>query len=204
MNKYTDIFFRGIFKENPVLILMIGLCSVLAVSVTVVNALGMLASFSFVMIGSELVISAIRKWIPPSLRIPIFIIAIGTFTTLIQFILAAYLPSLDKSLGVFVPLIVVNCIIIGRVEAFSYKHTVFESLIDSVGMSLGYGIVIVSIAAIREVLGSGTIMGHMVFSTNFKPVLFFILPPGAFFVIGIEIALLNFFLKKMESKGASS
>jgi electron transport complex protein RnfE len=204
MNKYTDIFFRGIFKENPVLILMIGLCSVLAVSVTVVNALGMLASFSFVMIGSELVISAIRKWIPDSLRIPIFIIAIGTFTTMIQFLLAAYLPALDKSLGVFVPLIVVNCIIIGRVEAFSYKHTVFESLIDSVGMSLGYGLVIVSIAAIREVLGSGTILGHMIFASSFKPVLFFILPPGAFFVIGLEIAILNYFLKKIESKGATS
>lgn len=204
MNKYADIFWRGIFKENPVLILMIGLCSVLAVSVTVVNALGMLAAFSFVMIGSELVVSAIRKWIPDSLRIPIFIIAIGTFTTIIQFLLAAYLPSLDKSLGVFVPLIVVNCIIIGRVEAFSYKHTVFESLIDSVGMSLGYGLVIVSIAAIREVLGSGTILGYAVFSASFKPVLFFILPPGAFFVIGIEIAILNYFLKKFESKGAKS
>ena len=202
MKEYKEIFLRGLFKENPVLILMIGLCSVLAVSITVINALGMLAAFSFVMIGSELVVSSIRKWIPGSLRIPIFIIAIGTFTTIIQFLLAAYLPSLDKSLGVFVPLIVVNCIIIGRVEAFSFKHSVLESLVDSIGMSLGYGLVIVSIAAIREVLGSGTFLGISIFSQSFKPILFFILPPGAFFVIGIEIAILNYFLRKTEQRGA--
>jgi len=201
MNKYAEIFIRGLFKENPVLILMIGLCSVLAVSVNVVNAIGMLAAFSFVMIGSEVSISAIRKWIPNTIRIPIFIIAIGSFTTIIQFLLAGFLPALDKSLGVFVPLIVVNCIIIGRVEAFSFKHTVLESLVDSIGMSVGYGIVIVSIAAIRELLGAGTLMGIQIFTPAMKPALILILPPGAFFVIGIEIAILNHYLKKFESKG---
>lgn len=202
MNKYKDIFLRGLFKENPVLVIMIGLCSVLAVSMNVNNAIGMLGAFSFVMIGSEISISAIRKWIPNTLRIPIFIVAIATFTTIIQFLLAGFLPALDKALGVFVPLIVVNCIIIGRVEAFSFKHTVLESLTDAIGMSVGYGMVIVSIALVRELIGAGTIMGYQILPLSFKPVLIFILPPGAFFVIGIEIAILNYFLNKNDKKGA--
>ena len=201
MNKYKEIFLRGLFKENPVLIIMIGLCSVLAVSVNVNNAIGMLAAFSFVMIGSEVSIAAIRKWIPNTIRIPIFIIAIGTFTTMIQFLLAGFFPALDKALGVFVPLIVVNCIIIGRVEAFSFKHTVLESLTDAIGMSVGYGMVIITIAAIRELIGAGTLMGFQIFTPTIKPALILILPPGAFFVIGIEIAILNHYLKKIEMKG---
>ena len=202
MNNYKKIFLSGIFQENPVLIIMIGLCSVLAVSVTTVNAIGMTLSYSFVLIGSELSISAIRNVIPKTIRIPIFIIAIATFTTIVQLVVKAYSPSLDKSLGIFIPLIVVNCIIIGRVEAFSSRNTVLASLIDSLGMSVGYGMVIISIAFIRELLGNGTIFGFPVFPPFIKPMLIFILPPGAFFIIGLEIALLNAVNKRLaKSKG---
>jgi len=197
MNNLKQIFLRGIFQDNPVLILMIGLCSVLAVSVTTINAIGMTAAYSFVLIGSELTISAIRNFIPKTLRIPIFIIVIGAFTTIIQLLVKAYSPSLDKSLGIFIPLIVVNCIIIGRVEAFSSKNNLIASLADSLGMSVGYGLVIVSIAFIRELLGSGTIFGIPVYPPFIKPMLIFVLPPGAFFIIGIEIAILNAINKKL-------
>ena len=197
MNNLKQIFLRGIFQDNPVLILMIGLCSVLAVSVTTINAIGMTAAYSFVLIGSELTISAIRNFIPKTLRIPIFIIVIGAFTTIIQLLVKAYSPSLDKSLGIFIPLIVVNCIIIGRVEAFSSKNNLIASLADSLGMSVGYGLVIVSIAFIRELLGSSTIFGIPVYPPFIKPMLIFVLPPGAFFIIGIEIAILNAINKKL-------
>jgi electron transport complex protein RnfE len=196
MRNLINIFKNGIIKENPVLIIMIGLCSVLAVSTSVVNALGMTLAFSFVLIGSELTISIIRKFIPKTIRIPIFIVVIGSFTTIMSLFLQAYLPDLNKSLGIFVPLVVVNCIIIGRVEAFSYRRGVIESLFDALGMSVGYGMVIVSIGFIRELLGNGTILGYQVFGPKYNPALFFILPPGAFIAIGIEIAILNRFLSK--------
>ncbi|MCE5223722.1 electron transport complex subunit RsxE [bacterium] len=202
MTNLKQVFLRGVLQDNPVLILMIGLCSVLAVSVTTVNAIGMTIAYSFVLIGSELTISAIRNVIPKTLRIPIFIIVIGSFTTIIQLLVKAYSPSLDKSLGIFIPLIVVNCIIIGRVEAFSSKNTMLASLIDSLGMSVGYGMVIVSIAFIRELLGSGTVFGFPIFPSFIKPMLIFVLPPGAFFIIGIEIAIINAINKRLaKNKG---
>jgi len=202
MTNLKQVFLRGILQDNPVLILMIGLCSVLAVSVTTVNAIGMTLAYSFVLIGSELTISAIRNVIPKTLRIPIFIITIGTFTTIIQLLVKAYSPSLDKSLGIFIPLIVVNCIIIGRVEAFSSKNNILSSLVDSLGMSVGYGIVIISIAFIRELLGSGSVFGFPIYPPFIKPMLIFVLPPGAFFIIGIEIAILNAINKRfVKSKG---
>ena len=202
MTNLKQVFLRGVLQDNPVLILMIGLCSVLAVSVTTVNAIGMTLAYSFVLIGSELTISAIRNVIPKTLRIPIFIITIGTFTTIIQLLVKAYSPSLDKSLGIFIPLIVVNCIIIGRVEAFSSKNNMLASLVDSLGMSVGYGIVIISIAFIRELLGSGSVFGVPIYPPFIKPMLIFVLPPGAFFIIGIEIAILNAVNKRfVKSKG---
>lgn len=204
MKNLINIFKNGILKENPVLIIMLGLCSILAVSTSVVNALGMTLAFSFVLIGSELTISLIRKFIPKTLRVPIFIVVIGSFTTIMSLLLQAYLPDLNKALGIFIPLVVVNCIIIGRVEAFASKRSVIESLFDALGMSVGYGIVIVSIGAIREILGNGTILGYQVFGPNYNPALFFILPPGAFLVIGIEIAIINKILakpKKVKQEG---
>ncbi len=204
MKNLINIFKNGILKENPVLIIMLGLCSILAVSTSVVNALGMTLAFSFVLIGSELTISLIRKFIPKTLRVPIFIVVIGSFTTIMSLLLQAYLPDLNKALGIFIPLVVVNCIIIGRVEAFASKRSVIESLFDALGMSVGYGIVIVSIGAIREILGNGTILGYQIFGSNYNPALFFILPPGAFLVIGIEIAIINKILakpKKVKQEG---
>ena len=204
MRNLINIFKNGIIKENPVLIIMLGLCSILAVSTSVVNALGMTLAFSFVLIGSELTISLIRKFIPKTLRVPIFIVVIGSFTTIMSLLLQAFLPDLNKALGIFIPLVVVNCIIIGRVEAFASKRSVIESLFDALGMSVGYGIVIVSIGAIREILGSGTILGYQIFGSNYNPALFFILPPGAFLVIGIEIAIINKILakpKKVKQEG---
>ena len=204
MKNLINIFKNGILKENPVLIIMLGLCSILAVSTSVVNALGMTLAFSFVLIGSELTISLIRKSIPKTLRVPIFIVVIGSFTTIMSLLLQAFLPDLNKALGIFIPLVVVNCIIIGRVEAFASKRSVIESLFDALGMSVGYGIVIVSIGAIREILGNGTILGYQIFGSNYNPALFFILPPGAFLVIGIEIAIINKILakpKKVKQEG---
>ncbi len=130
-NNRWKLLTKGFFTENPVFVLMLGLCSVLAVSVNVVNALGMTLAFSFVLILSEITISLLRKWIPKTLRIPIFIVVIASFVTILQFLLQAYLPALNKSLGIFIPLIVVNCIIIGRIESFASKNTVISSILDS-------------------------------------------------------------------------
>jgi Na+-translocating ferredoxin:NAD+ oxidoreductase subunit E len=191
---------KGLLKENPVFVLMLGLCSVLAVSVSVINALGMTLAFTFVTVLSELTISLLRKWIPKSLRIPIFIVVIASFVTILQFLLQAYLPSLNKALGIFIPLIVVNCIIIGRIESFASKKPVLESVLDGLGISLGYGFAIVFIAIVREILGNGTILGYALFGTSFEPALMFILPPGAFLVIGVEIGIINHLSKKHSRK----
>lgn len=202
-SNFKNLLTKGLIKENPVFVLMLGLCSVLAVSVSVVNALGMTLAFTFVTILSEITISILRKWIPKSLRIPIFIVVIASFVTILQFLLQAYLPSLNKALGIFIPLIVVNCIIIGRIESFASKKPVFESILDGLGISLGYGIAIVCIAIVREILGNGTILGFPILGSSYEPALMFILPPGAFLVIGIEIGIMNHITKKTSRKGVA-
>lgn len=202
-SNFKNLVTKGLIQENPVFVLMLGLCSVLAVSVSVVNALGMTLAFTFVTILSEITISILRKWIPKSLRIPIFIVVIASFVTILQFLLQAYLPSLNKALGIFIPLIVVNCIIIGRIESFASKKPVFESILDGLGISLGYGIAIVCIAIVREILGNGTILGFPILGSSYEPALMFILPPGAFLVIGIEIGIMNHITKKTSRKGVA-
>ncbi len=186
-------FVSGIIKENPVLILMIGLCPTLATSVSARDALGMAAAASFVLIGSNIVVSAIRKVVPASVRIPIFIIVISTFVTIIDYVLQAYQPALYRVLGVFVPLIVVNCIILGRAEAFAYGHGVFDSLLDALGKSVGYALVMFVMGSLREIFAAGTWFGFAVTPAWFRasPMLFMIFPPGAFFLIGILKALVN-------------
>ncbi len=186
-------FVSGIIKENPVLILMIGLCPTLATSVSARDALGMAAAASFVLIGSNVVVSAIRKVVPASVRIPIFIIVISTFVTIIDYVLQAYQPALYRVLGVFVPLIVVNCIILGRAEAFAYGHGVFDSLLDALGKSVGYALVMLVMGSLREIFAAGTWFGQAVTPTWFRasPMLFMIFPPGAFFLIGILKALVT-------------
>jgi electron transport complex protein RnfE len=194
MSLWKD-FNAGIVKENPVLRLMIGLCPTLAVSNNAINALGMSVAVAFVLICSNWVIAAIRKWTPDDIRIPIFIIVISTFVTISDYIMQAYYPELYTALGVFVPLIVVNCIILGRAEAFAYRNPVLNSILDGVGMSLGFALALVSIGVIREIAGAGTVFGVQLFNTALAATIM-ILPPGAFITIGVLMAFLN----KMENR----
>ena len=195
MNLWQD-FSQGILRENPVLRLMIGLCPVLAVSNTVINAVGMSAAVAFVLICSNLVVALVRKMTPDSIRIPIFIIIISTFVTISDYVMQAYDPVLYQALGVFVPLIVVNCIILGRAEAFAYKNPVLNAVLDGVGMSIGFAIALVSIAVIREVLGSGAVFGIPLFDSALAATIM-ILPPGAFITIGFIMAALNRWEKRV-------
>jgi Na+-translocating ferredoxin:NAD+ oxidoreductase subunit E len=194
MNLWKD-FNQGIIRENPVLRLMIGLCPVLAVSNNAINALGMSIAVAFVLIGSNFVVALIRKMTPDEIRIPIFIIIISTFVTICDYVMQAYSPALYQALGVFVPLIVVNCIILGRAEAFAYKNPVLNSVLDGVGMSLGFMLALVSIGVIREVLGAGSVFGFPLFDERIAATIM-ILPPGAFITIGVLMALVN----RMENK----
>ena len=189
-----DIFTNGLLRENPLLILMIGLCSGLAVSTEVANGIGMGLAMTFVLLMSELMISLFRKIIPSSIRIPCFIIVIATFTTIVDYSLKAWFPDLSRALGIFIPLIVVQCIIMGRVEAFASKRTPIEAVADALGMGLGYTLVLVGICTIRELFGSGTLLGFRIFPEAYEPVLFFILPPGGFFLFAIFISL-NLYIK---------
>jgi len=201
LKRLGGIFVNGIFRENPLLILMIGLCSSLAVTTEVANGIGMGISMTFVLLMSEVVISLFRKLIPDSIRIPIFIIVIASFTTVIDYVLKAWFPDLSKAMGVFIPLIVVNCIIMGRVEGYASKAPLADVIADSFGMGLGYTWVLMGISLIRELLGSGTILGMQVLPSGYVPILFFILPPGGFFLFALFISL-NFFIKsRLKSAG---
>lgn len=195
MKSLWKVFKQGIIYENPLLMLMIGLCSALAVTSNVANGIGMGLAMTFVILFSEIFISLFRKVIPSSARIPIFIIIIAAFTTMVDLVMKAYFPELSKSMGVFIPLIVVNCIIMGRVEAFASKQKVMPAIFDALGMGLGYTWVLVGIAAVRELLGNGTFSGIQVMPSSFEPILFFILPPGGFLVFGLFISF-NIWLKK--------
>jgi len=195
MKRLYGVFTNGIVRENPLLMLMIGLCSALAVTTSVENGIGMGISMTFVCLMSEVVISTFRKVIPNSIRIPIFIIAIASFTTVIDYVLKAWFPDLSKSMGVFIPLIVVNCIIMGRVEGFASKKPLPDVIADSLGMGLGYTWVLVGISAVRELLGNGTLLNFQVLPDSYQPIIFFIVPPGGFFVFALFISL-NLFLKK--------
>ena len=194
MKRLTRILLDGIVKENPLLMLMIGLCSALAVTTSTAHGIGMGIALTFVLLMSEVVISLFRKLIPDSIRMPIFIIVIAAFTTIIDYLLKAYFPDLSKSMGVFIPLIVVNCIIMGRVEAFASKKPLIDVIFDSIGMGIGYTWVLVGIAVLREILGSGAVLGLRVFPESFQPILFFTLPPGGFLVFALFISL-NLWLK---------
>ncbi|MFA6366737.1 MAG: electron transport complex subunit RsxE, partial [Candidatus Hydrogenedentales bacterium] len=169
MKNLWKVFKAGLVFENPLLILMIGLCSALAVTSNVSNGVGMGLAMTFVLLFSEIIVSGFRKVIPSSVRMPIFLIIIGAFTTIVDLTMKAYLPELSKSMGVFIPLIVVNCIIMGRVEAFSYKQKVLPAIFDALGMGLGYTWVLVGMSALRELLGNGTFAGIQVMPESYKP-----------------------------------
>lgn len=195
--KKSQIFTRGLIKENAVLVLMIGLCPALAVSGTVRDAFGMGLAATFVLFFSNIIISIMRKRIPNEVRIPIFILIISTFVTIIDYFMQAFQPSLYRALGVFVPLIVVNCMILGRAEAYASKNSVINSALDGLGVGLGFTLALTVMGAIREILGNGTFLGMAIFGEGFKnaPVIFMILPPGAFLVIGVMKALINRYSK---------
>ena len=197
MSKW-QILTRGLVKENAVLVLMIGLCPALATSSTVRDGFGMGLAATFVLLFSNLIISLVRKQIPNEVRIPIFILVISTFVTIIDYTMQAYQPDLYRALGVFVPLIVVNCMILGRAEAFASKNSVLDSILDGIGVGLGFTLALTVMGAIREMLGNGTFLGYTVFGEGFKnsPVIFMIMSPGAFLVIGILKALINKYVKK--------
>ena len=190
-NKKLMILLRGIIMDNPVLILILGTCPTLATSTSVISALSMGLAATAVLIGSNVVISALRKIIPDVVRIPCYIVIIATFVTLVQMLLQAFLPSIYNMLGVYLALIVVNCIILGRAEMFARKHTVIDSAIDGIGMGIGFLVALLLIAIIREVLGNGSFAGiEIAFMRNIKiPVL--VQAPGGFLVYGIVIAIMN-------------
>ena len=195
MKKLIQELLKGITRENPTFRLALGLCPTLAISTTIVNGFGMGMAATFVMIGSNLIVSAIRNLIPTKIRIPCFIVVIATFVTIVELVMKAYFPSLSKSLGIFVPLIAVNCIVLGRAEAFASKHGIVRSIFDGIGMGVGFTLALVLISAIREALGAGTFLG-LVITKAFDPALLFILAPGALLVIGILIGLVNYLTEK--------
>jgi len=189
LKQIKNEFTKGFIKENPVLGLMLGLCSVLAVSTEVKNAIGMGAALTFVLLGSNVIVSLLRNSIPNKVRIPVFLIVIGAFTTIADLVLNAYAPAVHKNLGIFIPLIVVNCIVIARSEAYAMKNTVMMSVIDALGMGAGYTLVLFVVSIIREISGNCSFLGIKLF--GFSPVLIMILPPGAFITIGLLMAVLR-------------
>ena len=182
------IFTAGIIRENPVLRLVLGCCSALAVTTTVSGALGMGLAMTFVLVCSNIVISALRKVIPAKVHLPCYIVIIATFVTIVQMVLQAYVPALYKSLGVFLALIVVNCIILGRAEMFACKNNVVDSALDGIGMGIGYTLTVVLMASIREILGSGTWLGFQVIPESVAKVSIMTQAPGAFFCYGVLMA----------------
>ncbi len=189
--KYINTLLNGIITENPVLVLLLGMCPVLATSTSVSNAIGMGLAATFVLTCSNIVVSLLRKVIPDEIRIASFVVIIAGFVTLVQMILEAYLPELNSSLGVFIPLIVVNCIIFARAEAFAFKNNVLLSAIDGIGMGAGFTLALVMIASVRELLGSGSFLGISLFGESFQGATVMTMAPGGFLTLGIIIAVLN-------------
>lgn len=186
MKKLWQEFVKGLFRENPIFFIVLGLCPALAVSTSLNNAVGMGVAATFVLVCSNLIISMLRRVIPDKIRIPCFIVVIASFVTIVEMVLKAYSPALDKALGVYVPLIVVNCIILGRAEAFASRNPVLPSLADGLGMGLGFTLGLVVISAIREGLGSGKLAGYSL-SHSFEPALVLALAPGALLILGLII-----------------
>jgi electron transport complex protein RnfE len=184
-----DQMVKGFWKENPVFVQLLGLCPALAVTNSAINGLAMGAATTFVLVGSSLLVSSLRNWIPKQVRITTFIIVIASFVTVTDFTLQAIAPLLHKELGAFIALIVVNCLILGRQEAFASRNTVRRALADAGGMSVGFSLSLVMLGAIREILGSGTLFGVALFGESFEPWVIMILPPGGFLSLGLMLAL---------------
>ena len=190
MNK-LKILLNGIIKENPVLVLVLGTCPTLATSTSVLNGLGMGVAATFVLLGSNIAISLLKNIIPEKVRIPCYIVVIAGFVTVVQLLMQAYFPSLYKTLGLFIPLIVVNCIILGRAEMFANKNSVFDSALDAIGMGLGFTFALFCMGTIREILGSGSWCGIKLTADLWDPITIMVMAPGGFFTFGTIIAIVN-------------
>lgn len=201
MNSAGERLYNGIIKENPTLVLALGMCPTLAVTTSAINGLGMGLTTAAVLACSNLIISLLRKVIPNRVRIPAFIVIIASFVTVMQLLLEAYLPFLNKALGVYIPLIVVNCIILGRAESYAYSNPPIPSLFDGVGMGLGFSLALTCIGAVREILGAGTIFGYGIMPSSYVPINIFVLAPGAFFVLAGLTALQNYVKSAGAKKG---
>ncbi len=193
MNQWKN-FSKGFFKENPVLVLLLGMCPTLGVTTSAINGLGMGLATTFVLVMSNLVVSLVKSQIPDKVRIPSFIVIIASFVTMVELLMQAYVPSLFEQLGLFIPLIVVNCIVLGRAEAFASKNNIFSSIIDGLGMGLGFAMALTILGGIREILGSGSIFGYKFIAGD--GMLVFVLAPGAFLVLGYLIVMINKINKK--------
>jgi electron transport complex protein RnfE len=182
---------NGLLKENPTFVLVLGTCPTLAVTTAAINGIGMGAATTFVLVCSNLIISLLKNLIPNKVRIAAFIVVIATFVTIVDLVMKAYTPDLYKALGIFIPLIVVNCIILGRAEAFAQKYSIGASVLDGLGMGIGFTLAITLLASVREILGNGSIFNIRLISENAATILVFILPPGAFVTYGLLIAMVN-------------
>ena len=201
MNKCTERIFNGLVKENPTFVLMLGMCPTLAVTTSATNGIGMGLSTTAVLIMSNMLISMLRKIIPDSVRMPAFIVVVASFVTIVDFLLEGFVPSLYDSLGLYIPLIVVNCIILGRAESYASKNPVLPSIFDGVGMGLGFTVGLTCIGIVRELIGAGQIFGFQVMPDSYEPFTIFILAPGAFFVLACLVALQNKVKKNLAKKG---
>ena len=200
MSNKLKTFTNGIIKENPVLVLVLGTCPTIATSTSVLNALGMGLAATFVLLGSNIVISLLRNIIPNKVRIPCFIVVIAGFVSVVQLLLQAYVQSLYQSLGIFLPLIVVNCIILGRAEMFASKNNVIDSALDGLGMGLGFTLAISIIACVRELLGTGCIAGINLLGAGYEPMLISTMAPGGFMIFGLTLGVANIIMKSIEKK----
>ena len=189
----NQIFSKGFFKENAVFVQLLGMCPTLGVTTTAVNGLGMGLATTFVLLMSNLVISMVKSFIPDKVRIPAFIVIIASFVTIVDLVMAGYLPDLHENLGLFIPLIVVNCVVLGRAEAFASKNGVISSVLDGLGMGLGFAMALVMLGSVREIFGSLSLFGFKFMDAD--GILLFILPPGAFIALGFLIAFINHFRK---------
>ena len=197
-----NIFSEGLWRSNPVLILLLGMCPALGVTSSAINGIGMGLATTFVLVMSNLVVSMLRSIIPKKMRIPCFIVIIASFVTIVEMVTQAYTPALYKALGVFIPLIVVNCLVLGRSEAFAYKNGLVKSLIDGIGMGIGFTLALGAMGAVREVLGNGSIFGTALFGESFSPMLIMIMPPGAFLTLGYLLGFANHINRVRARKGA--
>ena len=193
-------FLKGFWKENPILVMLLGMCPTLAVTTSAINGLTMGLAVVFVLTASSIIVSLVRNIVPKEVRIPTFIVIIATFVTMVDLFLKAFLPDLSKALGPFIPLIVVNCIILGRAEAFASKNSVWLSAIDALGVSFGFTITLVFLGGVREILGMRTFFGMKVLGKGFEPMIIMLLPPGAFLTLGFMLGLKNLIDRRLKEK----